>query len=115
MTGPMGGEWTSVDLRQLSRTGVVHFMGISGAGMSTLAEYLARDGGMVTGCDLRPGQRGALEERGVGILQGHDAAHVADAVALVMTSAIPATHPEVAAARSAAFPCSSGRRPSAPW
>jgi UDP-N-acetylmuramate--alanine ligase len=105
MTGPASGAWTSVDLRSLSRMGVVHFMGISGAGMSTLAEYLARDGGMVTGCDLRPGpSAGTLGERGIGILQGHDAAHVADAVALVVTSAIPATHPEVVAARSRGIP-----------
>jgi UDP-N-acetylmuramate--alanine ligase len=98
-------EWMSVDLRALSRRGPVHFMGISGAGMSTLAELLLREGGQVSGCDLRPGSgAGALRERGADILGAHDPAHAADAVALVMTSAIPATHPEVEAARSRGIP-----------
>jgi UDP-N-acetylmuramate--alanine ligase len=98
-------EWMSVDLRALSRRGPVHFMGISGAGMSTLAELLLREGGQVSGCDLRPGSgAGALRERGADILGAHDPAHAANAVALVMTSAIPATHPEVEAARSRGIP-----------
>jgi UDP-N-acetylmuramate--alanine ligase len=98
-------DWMSVDLRALSRQGPVHFMGISGAGMSTLAELLLRGGGRVTGCDLRPGPSGAaLRDHGAVIHEGHDASHVADAVALVMTSAIPASHPEVAAARRRGIP-----------
>jgi UDP-N-acetylmuramate--alanine ligase len=102
---PRNGDWMSVDLHALAREGTVHFMGISGAGMATLAELLVRSGGSVTGCDLRPGTSGAaLADHGVVIHQGHDPEHVHDAVALVMTSAIPATHPEVAAARSRGIP-----------
>jgi UDP-N-acetylmuramate--alanine ligase len=98
-------DWTGVDLPALAKQGPVHFMGVTGAGMSALAELLVRDGGSVTGCDLRLGAAGdVLRERGVSLLQGHDPAHVADAAALVMTSAIPATHPEVAAARERGIP-----------
>lgn len=99
------GDWMSVDLHALAREGAVHFMGISGAGMATIAELIIRAGGTVTGCDLRPGPSGAaLAARGAIIHQGHDASHVEDAVALVMTAAIPATHPEVAAARTRGIP-----------
>lgn len=98
-------DWQSVDLRELARRGPVHFMGIAGAGMSVLAELLARDGGTVTGCDLRPGAAAeTLEKYGARVTAGHDAAHVRDAVALVMTSAIPASHPEVVAARDRGVP-----------
>src|SRR5690606_30293264 len=97
--------WRSVDLRALSRTGPVHFMGISGAGMSALAELLARAGGTVTGCDLRPGAVAeSLRVHGIDVHPGHDPGHVSDAAALVITSAIPATHPEVAAARERGIP-----------
>jgi UDP-N-acetylmuramate--alanine ligase len=97
--------WMNVDLRALSRAGAVHFMGVSGAGMSALAELIVRGGGAVTGCDLRLGAAAdALRARGVTIHHGHDAAHVSDAAALVMTSAIPASHPEVIAARERGIP-----------
>jgi UDP-N-acetylmuramate--alanine ligase len=105
MTERRDDAWMSVDLRALSHTGIVHFMGISGAGMSALAELLVRGGGKVSGCDLRSGAiADSLRARGVAISHGHDEGHVADAAALVMTSAIPATHPEVTAARERGIP-----------
>jgi UDP-N-acetylmuramate--alanine ligase len=98
-------DWRDVDLRALSRRGPVHFMGVAGAGMSALAEFIVRDGGAVTGCDLRPGTASSvLGGLGATVHRGHDPAHIADAVALVMTSAVPATHPEVVAARDRGIP-----------
>jgi UDP-N-acetylmuramate--alanine ligase len=98
-------DWMNVDLRALARHGPVHFMGVSGAGMSTLAELIARDGGSVTGCDLHPGAvADALRRHGAEVYQGHDPVHVNGAVALVMTSAIPGTHPEVVAAHERGIP-----------
>ena len=47
-------EAAELDLLKLSRQGPVHFMGICGAGMSALAEYVARAGGQATGCDGKP-------------------------------------------------------------
>lgn len=98
-------EWRSIDLRALAHTGPVHFVGISGAGMSALAELVLRSGGIVTGCDTAPGTVGeALSQRGARIHKGHDPAHVQDVVAVVATSAVPADHPELDAARRRGVP-----------
>ncbi|MGZ8377923.1 MAG: UDP-N-acetylmuramate--L-alanine ligase [Gemmatirosa sp.] len=82
----------------------VHFVGIAGAGMSALAELFVRRGATVTGCDASPAQVDDLRRLGVQILAGHDPAHVAEARALVVTSAMPKDHPELAAARMAGLP-----------
>lgn len=106
MTRPAADEaWRAIDLRALARTGPVHFMGIAGAGMSALAELILRSGGEVTGCDTHPGVIGGeLRARGARIEQGHDTAHVRDVVAVVATSAVPADHPELEAARLRGVP-----------
>jgi UDP-N-acetylmuramate--alanine ligase len=94
-----------LDLRALARTGPVHFVGISGAGVSALAELVLRSGGRVTGCDLRSGPVvDALRALGADVAEGHDPSHVADAVAVVTTAAVPADHPELAEARSRGIP-----------
>jgi UDP-N-acetylmuramate--alanine ligase len=93
------------DLIELARRGTVHFMGIGGAGMMPLAELLLRAGGRVSGCDAQLGAgTSVLSDRGATILQGHDAAHVGDSAALVVTSAVPADHPELRAARERGIP-----------
>ena len=95
----------NVDVRALARSGAVHFMGVAGAGMSALAELIARGGGRVTGCDTRPGAvADALQQHGIAVYAGHDAAHVHEATALVVTAAVAADHPEVAAARARGIP-----------
>jgi UDP-N-acetylmuramate--alanine ligase len=105
MTGPADATWRDLDLRSLARTGAVHFVGVAGAGMSALAELVLRSGGTVTGCDAQPGAVGAvLRARGARIEQGHDPAHVRDAVAVVATSAMPPDHPELEAARKRGLP-----------
>ncbi len=92
-------------LRDLLPSGTLHFMGIGGAGMCALAEAIVRRGGRVTGCDLAPGDSvKPLERLGVRVWSGHDAGHVKGAVALVISSAIPGDHPEVAAALGAGIP-----------
>ena len=99
------GTWMDVDLRALAQTGPVHFVGIGGAGMSALADLVLRAGGQVTGCDAaRSHVIDALAARGAHVVRGHDAAHVADAVAVVATSAVPASHPELEAARARGIP-----------
>ena len=97
--------WADLDLRVLPRTGPVHFIGVAGAGMSALAELLVRTGVDVTGCDVRPGAVGmALAAHDVRVYEGHDPAHVADAVAVVVTAAVRPDHEEVAAARARGIP-----------
>src|SRR5687767_10024364 len=82
----------------------VHFVGIAGAGMSALAELFARRGATVTGCDANPSHEDDLRRFGVDVVRGHDPAHVVEARALVVTSAMPKDHPELAAARAAGIP-----------
>jgi UDP-N-acetylmuramate--alanine ligase len=95
----------SVDLRALSRVGPVHFMGAGGAGMCALAELLLREGGHVTGCDLKdsPSLR-SLEALGATVHPGHDPSHSEHASALVVTSAVPQNHPEILRAQELGVP-----------
>ncbi len=82
----------------------VHFMGAAGAGMSALAELLVRRGARVTGCDANPAGAPDLAHLGVPVAAGHDPAHVQGARALVVTSAVRPSHPEVEAARALGIP-----------
>ena len=84
----------------LSRPRVVHIVGMGGAGMSAIAAVLARMGHRVSGSDLKDSHAlDRLRLLGVDAFIGHDAAHVpADVDAVVRSSAIPPTNPEVAAA-----------------
>lgn len=93
------------DLIRLAQGGDVHFMGIGGAGMAPLADLVRRAGGRVTGCDTQAGKAaGALKAAGVAVHEGHAPEHVEGAAALVVTSAVPADHPEVLAARERGIP-----------
>src|SRR6185312_16408063 len=82
----------------------VHFMGAAGAGMSALAELLVRRGARVTGCDANPAGAPDLAQLGVPVAAGHDPSHVAGIRALVVTSAVRPSHPEVEAARAIGIP-----------
>jgi len=85
--------------------GPVHFMGIAGAGMISLAELFARSGLSVTGCDLQPDPATrALSSWGCEVFTGHDPDHVEGAAGLVVTAAVPADHPEVLRARELGIP-----------
>jgi UDP-N-acetylmuramate--alanine ligase len=79
-------------------------MGAAGAGMSALAELLARRGVRVTGCDANPASVADLERLGISVVQGHDRSHVEGARAVVVTSAVPRDHPELEAARASGIP-----------
>jgi UDP-N-acetylmuramate--alanine ligase len=96
----------SADQETLLRTDdarPVHFVGIAGAGMSALAELLARRGVAIQGTDANPAGAPDLAQYGI-VVSAHDAAMVAQARALVYSSAIPASHPEMVAARAAGLP-----------
>jgi UDP-N-acetylmuramate--alanine ligase len=78
----------------------VHFVGIGGAGMSGIAEVLATQGYRVTGSDVaQSAATRRLEGLGVRIAIGHAADNVADADAVVVSTAIAADNPEIVAAR----------------
>lgn len=82
----------------------VHFVGIAGAGMSALAELFVLRGARVTGCDQHPENAADLARRGIAVQAGHSPEHVAGARALVVTSAMPKDHPELARARALGVP-----------
>jgi UDP-N-acetylmuramate--alanine ligase len=84
----------------------IHIVGIGGAGMSAIATVLVRMGHQVTGSDLKDSptlQR--LVVLGVGTRVGHAAENVPPAVdAVVVSTAIPRTNPEVEAATARGVP-----------
>ena len=83
----------------------VHFVGIGGAGMSGIAEVLATQGYKVSGSDLAGNAATArLATLGVAVAIGHDAAHVAAADVVVVSTAVAADNPEVVAARERGIP-----------
>jgi UDP-N-acetylmuramate--alanine ligase len=82
-----------------------HIVGIAGAGMSGIGQILLDQGHIVSGSDLqRNALADALAARGATVIQGHAAANVLGADALVVTSAAKADHPEIVAARERGIP-----------
>jgi UDP-N-acetylmuramate--alanine ligase len=82
----------------------VHFMGIGGAGMSALALIACRRGVLVSGCDVDPSGAADLEALGVRVFKGHDGSHLQGARAVVVTAAVPQSHPELEKARALGIP-----------
>jgi len=76
-----------------------HFIGIGGAGVSAVAQVFHDQGGTVTGSDLRRSRYSdGLVERGIPVAIGHDASNLGNPDVVVVSSAIPETNPEYAAA-----------------
>ena len=82
----------------------VHFMGIGGAGMSALALVARRRGVAVSGCDPDPSGAQDVAALGARVVQGHDPSHVLGARAVVVTAAVPPSHPELERARALGVP-----------
>lgn len=79
--------------------GRVHFVGIGGAGMSGIARILLARGVPVSGSDARETATAAsLRAAGATVHIGHDAANVAGADTVVVSTAIRSANPEVVAA-----------------
>src|SRR5262249_19927619 len=85
---------------------LIHVVGIGGAGMSAIAEVLGRTGHRASGSDLKASSTlTRLELLGVTTGVGHDGANLpAGTDAVVVSTAIPATNPEVVAARERGVP-----------
>jgi UDP-N-acetylmuramate--alanine ligase len=83
----------------------VHFVGIGGVGMSGIAEVLCVLGYTVSGSDMaESAATRRLAALGAQIFLGHDAAHLGDADAVVVSSAIRPDNPEFAEARRRRVP-----------
>ncbi|MBE9534527.1 MAG: UDP-N-acetylmuramate--L-alanine ligase [Proteobacteria bacterium] len=77
----------------------IHFVGIGGIGMSGIAELLLNLGHQVSGSDIQESEiTRRLETLGATISYSHQPQQVAGADAVVVSSAIDADNPEVAAA-----------------
>ena len=79
----------------------VHFIGVGGVGMSGIARVAADAGMRVSGSDMKSSRyTDDLVAAGIPILIGHDAKHVTDDIdAVVISTAIPETNPELVRAR----------------
>lgn len=83
----------------------LHFVGIGGTGMCGIAEVLLNLGYTVSGSDLASSPvTERLRSLGAVVYQRHDAANIAGADALVISSAVHEDNPEVRAAREAHIP-----------
>ncbi len=86
-------------------TGIIHFVGIGGIGMSGIAEILHNLGYKVQGSDVADNanvQR--LKGFGIPIHIGHEEGNLGDAAAVVISSAIRPDNPELVSARSRLIP-----------
>jgi UDP-N-acetylmuramate--alanine ligase len=90
----------------LTRERRLHFIGVGGAGMSGIAELCERLGMRVSGCDLKPSATTErLSKLGVEIEYGHHPSHLSAGIdALVISSAVKFSNPEVTRARELKIP-----------
>src|SRR6202049_3055521 len=83
----------------------LHFVGIGGIGMSGIAEGLLNLGYQVSGSDVKlSATTDRLAKLGARIFEGHAAANVAGAKAIVVSSAVGDQNPEVLEARRLSIP-----------
>jgi UDP-N-acetylmuramate--alanine ligase len=89
----------------MRRINAIHFVGIGGSGMCGIAEVLLNLGYEVQGSDLKSSEATRrLESLGARVLLGHRAENAANADVVVVSSAIDAANPEVAAALARRIP-----------
>src|SRR5687767_7174291 len=83
----------------------LHFVGIGGAGMSGLALVAKALGAEVSGSDqVESTALERLRVAGIEAVAGHDPANLPSGAEVVVSTAIPEDHPELAAARAAGTP-----------
>jgi len=92
-------------IERMRRINCVHFVGIGGSGMSGIAEVMLSLGYKVQGSDLKPNkQTRRLASQGATVFIGHAAENIETADAVVVSSAVDETNPEVATARERLMP-----------
>ena len=92
-------------ITRMRRIHCVYFVGIGGSGMSGIAEVMLSLGYAVHGSDIQANkQTRRLEKQGATIFLGHAAENIHDADAVVVSSAVDETNPEVVAAKQLLMP-----------
>ena len=90
---------------RMRRIHTIHLVGIGGSGMSGIAEVLINLGYRVQGSDLKTNAfTRRLQQLGAGIAIGHAPRNIDGADVVVISSAVSAQNPEVAAALAARIP-----------
>jgi len=80
-------------------------IGVGGAGMSAIALALLAEGVSVTGSDLELSTYAEkVRQAGGQVFVGHDSANIADAEAVIVSSAIPKDNPELLEAQKRGLP-----------
>jgi len=83
----------------------LHLVGIGGSGISAIAKVLLGRGYVVSGSDMQQNElTESLAQQGATIFRGHSAEHIAGADAMVISSAVPPSNPEVIAANEQGIP-----------
>src|SRR5258708_38885070 len=83
----------------------IHFTGIGGIGMSGIAEVLLNLGYQISGSDVKLSPiTDRLAAMGARVYEGHEAANVEGARALVVSSAVDERNPESQEARRLQLP-----------
>jgi UDP-N-acetylmuramate--alanine ligase len=90
---------------QMGRVRRLHFVGIGGAGMSGIAELMLNLGYLVAGSDQRESEvTRRLAALGIEVFIGHRAEQLRDADAVVVSTAIDESNPEIQQARAMRLP-----------
>lgn len=90
---------------EMRRIRSIHFVGIGGAGMCGIAEVLLNQGYTITGSDVRSSSvTERLASMNVKISIGHAKENVAQADAIVVSSAIDESNPEIQSAKEKRIP-----------
>jgi UDP-N-acetylmuramate--alanine ligase len=87
-------------MEMFGRARQIHFVGVGGIGMSGIAELLVNLGYHVSGSDAKKSEiTERLRSLGARVTIGHAAENIGNADVVVVSSAVKADNPEVAAAR----------------
>jgi UDP-N-acetylmuramate--alanine ligase len=98
-------ETKNIKVRLPFQSGVMHFVGIGGIGMSGIAAVMKNLGYDVRGSDVADSATvKELREKGIPVAIGHKATNIEGAGAVVVSTAIRRDNPEVLAARARHIP-----------
>ena len=93
------------DASRMGRIRRLHFVGVGGAGMSGIAEIMVNLGYEISGSDRRASEvTRRLQDLGVEVFIGHRAEQAQQADAVVVSTAIDETNPEILTARERRIP-----------
>ncbi|MCR5506487.1 MAG: UDP-N-acetylmuramate--L-alanine ligase [bacterium] len=95
----------NIDLKELPKSKVFHFIGIDGIGMSSIAEVLFKTGFGVQGSNEVEGENMlALKNMGARVFVGHRPENIDGADYIVFSSAVPETNVEIVEAKKRGLP-----------